>query len=61
MLNIPFLDLKTINAQYRDELVQAATGVIDSGWYIQGSQVDAFEQEFADYCGAKHCIGVANG
>jgi dTDP-4-amino-4,6-dideoxygalactose transaminase len=58
---IPFLDLKSINAQYRDELVQAATDVIDSGWYIQGAQVQAFEREFADYCGTKHCIGVANG
>lgn len=58
---IPFLDLKAINAQYRDELIQAATDVIDSGWYLQGMQVKAFEQEFADYCGTKHCIGVANG
>lgn len=61
MLDIQFLDLKTINAQYRNELVQAATDVIDSGWYIQGAQVDAFEQEFSNYCGTKHCIGVANG
>jgi dTDP-4-amino-4,6-dideoxygalactose transaminase len=61
VLNIPFLDLKTINAQYRDELVRAATDVIDSGWYIQGEQVKAFEKEFASYCGTKHCIGVANG
>jgi dTDP-4-amino-4,6-dideoxygalactose transaminase len=58
---IPFLDLKGINAQYREELIQAATDVIDSGWYIQGKQVKAFEQEFADYCGTKHCVGVANG
>lgn len=58
---IPFLDLKAINAQYRDELVAAATRVIDSGWYIQGTEVKAFEEEFADYCGSKHCIGVANG
>lgn len=58
---IPFLNLKDINAQYREELIQAATDVIDSGWYIQGAQVEAFEQEFADYCGTKHCIGVANG
>ena len=58
---IPFLDLKNINAQYRDELIQAATDVIDSGWYIQGNQVNAFEKEFSDYCGTKHCIGVANG
>lgn len=58
---IPFLDLKKINAQYRDELVEAAIKVIDSGWYIQGEQVQCFEKEFADYCGAKYCIGVANG
>lgn len=58
---IQFLDLKEINAQYRDELVAAATRVIDSGWYIQGSEVKAFEEEFADYCGSKHCVGVANG
>lgn len=58
---VPFLDLKAINAQYRDKLVAAATRVIDSGWYIQGTEVKAFEEEFADYCGSKHCIGVANG
>ncbi|SFC14152.1 dTDP-4-amino-4,6-dideoxygalactose transaminase [Marinospirillum celere] len=58
---IPFLDLKAINAQYREELIEAATRVIDSGWYIRGEEVEAFESEFADYCGTKHCIGVANG
>lgn len=58
---IPFLDLKSTNAQYRAELIQAAIDVIDSGWYIQGEQVKAFEHEFADYCGTKHCVGVANG
>jgi dTDP-4-amino-4,6-dideoxygalactose transaminase len=58
---IPFLDLKAINGQYRDELIAATTRVIDSGWYIQGAEVKAFEKEFADYCGSKHCIGVANG
>lgn len=58
---IPFLDLKAINAQYRDELVQAATRVIDSGWYISGGELSIFEQEFATYCGTKHAIGVANG
>lgn len=58
---IPFLDLKSLNAQYRQELVVAATRVIDSGWYIQGIEVSSFEREFATYCGTKHCIGVANG
>lgn len=60
-MTVPFLDLKAINMQYQDELVAAATRVIDSGWYIQGTEVKAFEEEFADYCGSKHCIGVANG
>lgn len=58
---IPFLDLKKINSQYREELLQAATQVIDSGWYIQGRHVKTFEETFAEYCGVKHCIGVANG
>ena len=58
---IPFLDLKGINAQYRSELIEACTRVIDSGWYIQGSECKAFEEEFAAYCGTKHAIGVANG
>jgi dTDP-4-amino-4,6-dideoxygalactose transaminase len=58
---IPFLDLRSINAQYRQELIEAATRVIDSGWYIQGAELKAFESEFAAYCGTKHCIGVANG
>jgi len=58
---VKFLDLKTVNAQYRAELIKACTNVIDSGHYIQGAQVEAFEREFADYCGTRHCIGVANG
>lgn len=60
-MTIPFLDLKAINAQYRQELIEAATRVIDSGWYIQGAELKAFETEFAAYCGTKHSIGVANG
>lgn len=58
---IPFLDLRAINAQYRDELIAACTRVIDSGWYIAGNELTQFEQDFATYCGAEHAIGVANG
>ena len=58
---IPFLDLKKLNAQYRDELQAATREVLDSGWYIRGEQCSGFEQEFATYCGSKYCIGVANG
>lgn len=59
--NVSFLDLKAINQQYTNEFEQAFDQVLNSGWYIQGTQVKAFEQEFADYCGTKHAIGVANG
>ena len=58
---IPFLDLKKINNQYAQELKEAAERVIDSGWYISGGEVEAFEKEFATYCGTKYCIGVSNG
>jgi dTDP-4-amino-4,6-dideoxygalactose transaminase len=58
---IPFLDLKAINARHRDDLISAFTRVLDSGWYLQGSSVREFEDEFAVYCGSTHCIGVANG
>lgn len=58
---IPFLDLKAVNQQHRQAMIDAVTRVIDSGWYILGREVNAFEQEFADYCGVAHCVGVANG
>jgi len=58
---IPFLDLKAINVQYRTELIEACTKVIDSGWYIQGNECKEFDKEFAQYCGTKYAIGVANG
>lgn len=58
---IPFLDLASVNHVYRDELIAAATRVIDSGWYIRGREVLAFEKEFAEFCGVSHAIGVGNG
>ena len=58
---IPFLDLKDINQQYRSELIEACTRVIDSGWYIGGAELESFEQHFAEYCGTQFAIGVANG
>lgn len=58
---IPFMDLKGLNAQYRLELIDAVTRVIDSGWYVHGNECRAFESEFAAYCGTKYAVGVANG
>ena len=58
---IPFLDLHGINARDRDALVAAFTRVLDSGWYVLGKEVAAFEREYAQYCGTRHCVGVGNG
>lgn len=58
---IKFLDIQEINNRFANELVESFRRVLSSGWYILGNEVTAFESEFADYCGAKHCIGVANG
>jgi dTDP-4-amino-4,6-dideoxygalactose transaminase len=58
---LPFYDLGALHASIRDELDAAVSRVIDDGQYILGPQTEAFEQEFADYCGARHAIGVGNG
>jgi dTDP-4-amino-4,6-dideoxygalactose transaminase len=58
---IPFGDLRRQNAAMRAELDAAVARVIESGWYILGREVAAFEEEFAAYCGAAHCVGVASG
>lgn len=58
---INFLDLKSLNARYQQELKDACARVVDSGWYIMGNELTEFEREFAAYCGTKHAIGVANG
>ncbi|HBC7429870.1 TPA: DegT/DnrJ/EryC1/StrS family aminotransferase [Providencia rettgeri] len=58
---INFLDLKKINNQYQQELKDACSRVIDSGWYIMGKELESFETNFANYCGTKYAIGVANG
>lgn len=60
-MNIPFLDLKSPYLELEDELDAAYHRVMESGWYILGKEVEAFESEFADYCEARHCIGVGNG
>jgi dTDP-4-amino-4,6-dideoxygalactose transaminase len=58
---VAFLDLGQTYLELREELDAAYQRVMDSGWYILGAEVSAFEKEFAEYCGTKHCVGVANG
>src|SRR2546423_14026040 len=47
--------------RYQDRIARRLAEVAASGRWILGPEVEAFEHEFADYCGAKHCVGVANG
>ena len=58
---ISFLDLKSVNSEMSRELLAACERVIDSGWYIAGNELQDFESAFAEYCGTKYCVGVANG
>ena len=58
---ISFLDLKTINLLYKEAFLKALDNVLESGWFISGSEVKRFEKDFAGFCGTKYCIGVANG
>ena len=59
-MKIPFLDLQAVNNQYRSELLEVMTKVLDSGWYVKGKEVQDFETDFANYCGTEYCIGVGN-
>lgn len=58
---LPFLDLKRLNSEVRGALDAAYHRVIDSGCFIMGPELQAFEGEFARYCGVDYCIGVGNG
>lgn len=60
-MQIPFLSLKKTNQIYETQIAEIVTKVLSGGWYILGEKLKQFESEFAQYCGTKHCIGVANG
>jgi len=58
---VPFLDAGAGYRELRAELDAAYARVMESGWYVLGEEVEAFEREFAAYCGATHCVAVASG
>ena len=58
---IEFLSLKSVTDKYADEIHEAVRRVVDSGWYLQGAENEAFENEYAGYIGAKCAVGCANG
>jgi len=60
-VKVPFLELKPVYEELREELDEAYHRVMDSGWYLLGNEIEAFEHEYARYCEANHCVGVANG
>ena len=58
---IPFLDVGAAYRELKPKIDEAVVRVLDGGWYILGPEVTAFENEWAEYCGAAHCVGLANG
>lgn len=58
---ISFLDLNAINKPFESEFKNRFQSFLNSGYYVMGSNVSAFETEFASYCGTKYCVGVGNG
>ena len=60
-MTVPFLDLTAAYRELQAEIDEAVARVLASGWYIGGPEVERFEQDFATYCDAGHCIGTGNG
>lgn len=60
-VNIPFLDYKAVNQPYFHDIQEAVQRVLQSGWYVLGSEVSQFEKEYAAYIGTDYCIGVSSG
>lgn len=58
---IPFLDMKPAYAELKPQLDAAYARVMESGWFVLGKEVEAFEAEYAAFCGAKYCVGLGNG
>src|ERR1044072_8771002 len=58
---VPFLDLVTPHRELEEELVAAFRNAVRSAQFIGGTELESFEREFAEYCGSKYCVGVANG
>ena len=60
-MKVPFLDFVKPYEELKAELDEAYSRFMRSAWYVLGREVEAFEREFADYCGVEHCVGVGNG
>jgi dTDP-4-amino-4,6-dideoxygalactose transaminase len=60
-MKVPILDLKSEYAELRDEILAALDNVCQKSAFVLGEEVEAFEREFADFCGTKHCVALASG
>lgn len=60
-MTVTFLNLRRVNAPYEDAIRRQIDEVLASGWYIRGQSCSRFEEEFARFCGTRHCVGVGNG
>ena len=58
---IKFLDLQKVTKSHGEEINEAVSRVVSSGWYLQGKENDKFEKNFSEYIGTKYCVGCANG
>ena len=61
MMKVPVLDLKTEYAELRDEILAALDRVCQNSSFVLGEEVEAFEREYADFCGTRHCVAVSTG
>ena len=60
-MKIPFSTFDGMHSAIREEMLSKFACMYDEGWFIRGNECAAFEKDFADYCGTRHCIGVGNG
>lgn len=60
-MNVPFASFRPMHEELKEQLATAYTTVMERSYFIQGSECEAFEKEFAAYCESKYCVGVATG
>ena len=60
-MSVPFANIASAYFELKDEIDAAISRVLSGGRYINGPELEQFEEEFARYCGARHCVGVSNG
>ena len=60
-MNVQFSNFVPMHNEIRGNLDNAYNSVIDKSWFIRGDECKKFEEEFAEYCGVKYCVGVASG